>query len=159
LTGINNAGDNFFRRRQRHQRLNYHQCQRNLRFNQFFIAGVVDTGDKLITGVNDVINFNTVSFANCALRPVTPASCQAFPALCKNTAAHFQAIPALSGASSAHLLHVTLALLCSFRCTASTAHFLMSPALQQNDNFWSQDSVLDIEQERPDSEQELVVAG
>ncbi len=46
--------------------------------SQLFIAGVVDTGDKLITGVNDVINFNTVSFANCPLFPANPARYQTF---------------------------------------------------------------------------------
>ncbi len=70
--------------------------------NQLLIAGVVDTGDKLITGVNDVINFNTVLFANFPPCPAT-ARCQAFPALCKATAARFQATPARFQASSAHL--------------------------------------------------------
>jgi hypothetical protein len=99
--------------------------------NQLLIAGFVDTADKLITGVNDVINFITVSFANCSLCPATPARCQANPALCKATAARFQDTPAPSQASSAHLKATpALCRATPFRCPAPIAQFFISPALQ-----------------------------
>jgi hypothetical protein len=74
-----------------------------LAVDQLFVTRVVDTSNKMITSADDVINFNTASFANGPCCLSTPAHCQASPALCQTTPAGFQATHADCQGSSANL--------------------------------------------------------